>query len=103
MTEPPTGGEKVPSSSPTTADADAALKSSAMDKRSPVPMAPGKRKPTEAARLRAANLKARKLDAIATRRAAAANMGKAEFIAEIVKGTYKPITAAEIAAEPNPE
>ena len=64
--------------------------------------APVKRKPSESSRLRAAAVRASKLDAIANRRATAAKMGKAEFIAEIVKGRFKPITAEEIAAEPTP-
>ena len=37
------------------------------------------------------------------RRAKAAKLDKAEFIAEIVKGRFPPITAEDIAAEPNPE
>jgi hypothetical protein len=42
------------------------------------------------------------LHAIGERRAAAAGMTKKEFIALIVKGKYRPITAEDIAAEPDP-
>ena len=48
-------------------------------------------------------LRAMKLHTIAERRAKSANLGKAEFIAEIVKGNYRPITAEDIDAEPNPQ
>ena len=71
--------------------------------RASAPVAPVKRKPSESSRLRAAAVRAQKLDAIANRRATAAKMGKAEFIAEIVKGRFKPITAEEIAAEVLPK
>ena len=47
--------------------------------------------------------KQRKLHVIAERRAKAEGMSKAEFIAAVVKGKYRPITAEDIAAEPNPE
>jgi len=43
-----------------------------------------------------------KLHAIAERRAKAAKLDKAEFIAAIVRGEYRPITAEDIAAEPTP-
>jgi len=56
-----------------------------------------------AAKLAKEELRARKLHNIAERRAKAANLDKAEFIAEIVKGKFRPITAEDIAAEPNPE
>jgi hypothetical protein len=56
-----------------------------------------------AAKLAAETRKAKKLHVIAERRAKAAKLTKAEFIAEIMKGTYRPITAADIAAEPDPE
>jgi hypothetical protein len=47
--------------------------------------------------------KQRKLHAIGERRAKAAGMTKKEYIAEIVKGKYRPITAEDIAAEPDPK
>ena len=56
-----------------------------------------------AAVLAAATTKAKKLHVIAERRDKAAKMSKVEFIAEIVKGHYRPITAADLAAEPAPE
>jgi hypothetical protein len=56
-----------------------------------------------AAKVQADEKKARKLHVIAERRAKAAKLGKAEFIAEIVKGRYAPITAEDLANEPNPE
>ena len=71
-------------------------------RRASMAVAPVKRKPSESSRLRAAAVRASKIDAIANRRASAAKMEKAEFIAEIVKGRFKPITAEEIAAEPTP-
>ena len=55
------------------------------------------------ARQQADERKAKKLHAIASRRASALKLTKEEFIAEIVKGKYRPITAEDIAAEPNPE
>jgi len=56
-----------------------------------------------AARVAADELKAKKLHVIAERRAKKAKMSKSEFIAEIVKGHFAPITAADLAAEPDPE
>ncbi len=56
-----------------------------------------------AAKAAAETRKSKKLHAIAERRAKAAKLDKAEFIAEIVKGRFPPITAEDIAAEPNPE
>ena len=56
-----------------------------------------------AAALATANTKAKKLHVIAERRAKAAKMSKVDFIAAIVKGDYRPITAADLAAEPAPE
>jgi hypothetical protein len=56
-----------------------------------------------AAKLHAEEKKAKKLHNIAERRAKAEGMSKAEFIAAVVKGKYRPITAEDIAAEPNPE
>ena len=47
--------------------------------------------------------KAKKLHKIAERRAKSHGLTKQEFIAQIVKGKYAPITADDIAAEPNPE
>lgn len=55
------------------------------------------------AKAKAADIRAKKLHVIAERRAKAAKMDKAEFIAEIVKGNYPPITAEDIAEEPTPE
>jgi hypothetical protein len=46
---------------------------------------------------------AKKLHVIAERRAKAAKLDKADFIAAILKGNYKPITAEDIAAEPTPQ
>jgi len=66
-------------------------------------MAISKAERAATAKLNADNRKAQKLHTIAERRAKAAKMSKSEFIAEIVKGKYAPITAADIAAEPNPE
>ena len=56
-----------------------------------------------AAKLHAEEKKAKKLHAIAERRAKAEGMSKADFIAAVVKGKYRPITAEDIAAEPTPE
>ena len=42
-----------------------------------------------------------KLHIIAERRARAQGMDKQTFIAEIVKGNFRPITAEDIAAEPD--
>jgi hypothetical protein len=56
-----------------------------------------------AAKLAADARKARKLHVIAERRAKAAKMTKKDFIAAIVKGEYRPITAEDIAAEPDPQ
>jgi hypothetical protein len=47
--------------------------------------------------------KAKKLHVIAERRAASRGMTKEDYIAEIVKGKYPPITAADIADEPVPQ
>ena len=55
------------------------------------------------ARAHKEQIRAKKLSAIAERRAKAANLDKADFIAEIVKGNYRPITAEDIAAEPTPD
>ena len=55
------------------------------------------------ARAHKEELRAKKLHAIAERRAKSHNLEKSEFIAGIVKGTYRPITADDIAAEPNPD
>jgi hypothetical protein len=46
--------------------------------------------------------RARKLHVIAERRAKAAKVDKAEFIRQIVKGIHRPITAEDLAAEPDP-
>jgi hypothetical protein len=46
--------------------------------------------------------KARKLHVIAERRAKQHRMSKADFIAQIVGGKYPPITAEDLAAEPDP-
>ena len=56
-----------------------------------------------AAKAKADDIRARKLHVIAERRAKAAKMDKADYIAEIVKGKYPPITAEDIAEEPTPE
>ena len=56
-----------------------------------------------AAKAKAEDIRSKKLHVIAERRAKAAKMDKTEFIAEIVKGNYAPITAEDIAAEPVPE
>jgi hypothetical protein len=47
--------------------------------------------------------RAKKLHAIAERRAGQVGLSKADFIAGIVKGKYRPITAEDIEAEPTPE
>jgi hypothetical protein len=47
--------------------------------------------------------KAKKLHNIAERRARAHKMTKQDYIAAIVKGRFPPITAADLAAEPNPD
>lgn len=49
-----------------------------------------------------AEARARKLHVIAERRAKAAKLDKAEYIRQIVKGVYRPITAEDLAAEPDP-
>ena len=49
-----------------------------------------------------AEARARKLHVIAERRAKAVKLDKAEFIRQIVKGVYRPITAEDVAAEPDP-
>jgi hypothetical protein len=46
---------------------------------------------------------AKKLHAIGARRAKQRGMSKQDYIAEIVKGKYPPITAEDIANEPDPE
>ena len=56
-----------------------------------------------AARQVADERKARKLHVIAERRAAKAKMSKSQYIAEIVKGRFPPITAEDLANEPDPE
>jgi len=56
-----------------------------------------------AAKAKADDIRARKLHVIAERRAKQAKMEKKEFIAEIVKGNYPPITAEDIENEPTPE
>ena len=55
------------------------------------------------ARAHKEQVRAKKLHAIAERRAKAVNLNKAQFIAEIVKGNYRPITAEDIDEEPTPE
>ena len=55
------------------------------------------------ARQQADELKAKKLHVIAERRAKAHGMNKIEFIAGIVKGKFRPITADDLAKEPNPD
>jgi hypothetical protein len=55
------------------------------------------------ARLAAETTKQKKLHVIAERRAKAAKMSKSDFIAAIIKGEYRPITAADLSAEPTPE
>ena len=50
---------------------------------------------------RAAAQKVLKLHIIAERRARAQGMDKQTFIAEIVKGNFRPITAEDIDAEPD--
>jgi len=67
----------------------------------PTPKIPTKR--SIAAKLRAEEAKQRKLHVIAERRAAAQGMTKKEFIAEIVKGKFRPITAEDLEAEPEVE
>ena len=56
-----------------------------------------------AAKQAAQDMKIKKLHVIASRRAKAQGMDKETFIAEIVKGTFRPITAEDIAAEPDVE
>ena len=56
-----------------------------------------------ARQVRANEARARKLHAIASRRAEANGLSKADFIAQIVKGKYRPITAEDIAEEPDPQ
>ncbi len=68
-----------------------------------MPMATTREQRSAAAKAAAEDRRARKINAIAERRAKAAKLEKADFIAEIVKGNYRPITAEDIAAEPNPE
>ncbi|HVT88781.1 MAG TPA: hypothetical protein VHD56_08025 [Tepidisphaeraceae bacterium] len=67
-------------------------------------MPPAPKQPTKrsiAAKANAEAKKQRKLHVIAERRAAAQGMTKKEFIAEIVKGRFRPITAEDIEAEPD--
>ena len=66
-------------------------------------MATPKETRAAAAKAKAADIRARKLHVIAERRAKAAKMEKTEYIAEIVKGKYPPITAEDIDNEPTPE
>jgi hypothetical protein len=54
------------------------------------------------AKLHAEEKKAKKLHTIAERRAKAEGMDKKQFIAAVVAGKYPPITAEDIANEPNP-
>jgi hypothetical protein len=56
-----------------------------------------------AAKAKAAEVHAKKLHVIAERRAKAAKMDKADYIAAIVKGKFPPITAEDIDNEPTPE
>lgn len=56
-----------------------------------------------AAKQAAQEMKLKKLHVIASRRAKAQGMDKEAFIAEIVKGNFRPITAEDIAAEPDVE
>ena len=56
-----------------------------------------------AAKVASDERRAKKLHNIAERRAKSAKMSKAEYIAHIVKGKFPPITAEDIANEPNPE
>ncbi|HMB96656.1 MAG TPA: hypothetical protein VKK61_11500 [Tepidisphaeraceae bacterium] len=67
----------------------------------PTPKTPTKR--SIAAKKHAEERKQRKLHVIAERRAAAQGMTKKEFIAEIVKGKFRPITAEDLEAEPEVE
>jgi hypothetical protein len=53
-------------------------------------------------KLEAEQRKVRKLAAIAERRAKSQGMEKAAYIAAIVQGKFRPITAEDIAAEPDP-
>jgi hypothetical protein len=56
-----------------------------------------------AAKQAADERKAKKLHVIATRRAKSAGMSKQEFIGEVMKGKYRPITAEDLEKEPDPE
>ncbi|MBC8109266.1 MAG: hypothetical protein H7Z14_21960 [Anaerolineae bacterium] len=56
-----------------------------------------------AAKQAAQEMKLKKLHVIASRRAKAQGMEKEAFIAAIVKGDFRPITADDIAAEPDVE
>jgi hypothetical protein len=67
----------------------------------PTPKVPTKR--SIAAKKHAEEKKQRKLHVIGERRAAAHGMTKKEFIAEIVKGKFRPITQEDIEAEPEVE
>src|SRR5206468_12389135 len=67
------------------------------------PMATPKETRAAAAKAKAADIRARKLHVIAERRAKAAKMEKSEFIAEIVKGKFPPITQEDLENEPTPE
>lgn len=73
----------------------------------PMPPTPTIAKPLSkralAAKQAAQEMKLRKLHVIASRRAKAQGMEKEAFIAEIVKGNFRPITADDIAAEPDVE
>jgi hypothetical protein len=65
--------------------------------------ASAKQQRAAAAKQVADDRKAKKLHVIAERRAAKAKMTKAQYIAEIVKGRFAPITAEDLANEPDPE
>jgi len=65
-------------------------------------MATTKEERQAAAKAKADLIRANKLHVIAERRAKAAKMEKAAFIAEIVKGRFAPITAEDIENEPTP-
>jgi hypothetical protein len=67
----------------------------------PTPKQPTKR--SIAAKKHAEEKKQRKLHVIAERRAAAQGMTKKDFIAEIVKGKFRPITQEDIENEPEVE
>jgi len=66
-----------------------------------IPKQPTKR--SIAAKLHAEERRKRKIQAIGERRAAAQGMTRKDFVAAIVRGEYRPITAEDIAAEPEVE